>query len=601
MSNIGNKLVTDTMTIDDLVDEVTSGRVRIPSFQRGLKWTRADVIKLFDSIVQGYPIGNLLLWKRPAGAHAGLQIGALTIDAQEESQALFVVDGQQRLTSLANALNEEGQSDGRFALAYDVAKQTFVPNNGKSPAQIPLPVIFDLTRLMQWLQSNPSLMAEADALNRATAVAKAIRQFKVPVYIVDQDNEDVLRDIFDRMNNYGKQLTRAEIFSALHEAGTGERDQEDSGQELPVIAQAIHAATGFGVLDDATIFLAILSRRGWNVSRDIRREFGPQEALNPDQEFAGESPSDSRRGAQIALVRAVRFLQDDAYVPHMAFLPYRYLLVVLARFFAHFPDPSQATRRNLRRWYWRAAGRGPDFTKGNFTAATRTLGAKIIPGQESLSLQGMLQLVGAIPPAVPDVTWFRTSYGATRLLLGVMWHKKPRHLAPSFRGRSFSLEELHASLGERPSAVNETPFVVRDSSIPRETRQLSGNRMLIPDVDGVEPEAIMAALRLIASEDTSQSRKILSSHFIDAAGIQAILSDDLLEFITNRQSTMTQGIVDFLEAQAEWKFEDTPPLASLMDDDDFLAEEEGSVSDEFDSSGYIDSADIETRIKRGLF
>ncbi|MFY9806600.1 MAG: hypothetical protein WCC65_18625 [Pseudonocardiaceae bacterium] len=43
-----------------------------------------------------------------------------------------------------------------------------------------------------------------------------MRQFSIPAYQVVQDDMLVLRDIFDRMNNYGKRLSRAEIFSALN-------------------------------------------------------------------------------------------------------------------------------------------------------------------------------------------------------------------------------------------------------------------------------------------------------------------------------------------------------------------------------------------------
>jgi hypothetical protein len=50
------------------------------------------VIALFDSIWRGFPIGNLLLWRRPAPA-ASVQVGPVSIDAPELDSALWVVDG----------------------------------------------------------------------------------------------------------------------------------------------------------------------------------------------------------------------------------------------------------------------------------------------------------------------------------------------------------------------------------------------------------------------------------------------------------------------------------------------------------------------------
>jgi len=52
------------------------------------------VSRLFDSIVKGYPIGNLLLWTRPA-PKAEVQLGALCIQARGFQDGLWVVDRQQ--------------------------------------------------------------------------------------------------------------------------------------------------------------------------------------------------------------------------------------------------------------------------------------------------------------------------------------------------------------------------------------------------------------------------------------------------------------------------------------------------------------------------
>jgi len=50
-----------TFSLIDLVAAASAGRLRIPEFQRPLRWQWKDVSRLFDSIVKGYPIGNLLL------------------------------------------------------------------------------------------------------------------------------------------------------------------------------------------------------------------------------------------------------------------------------------------------------------------------------------------------------------------------------------------------------------------------------------------------------------------------------------------------------------------------------------------------------------
>ena len=56
----------ENVTPTRLVDLVLSGRIRLPSFQRDYRWRPGDVESLFDSVLRRYPIGNLLLWERPA-------------------------------------------------------------------------------------------------------------------------------------------------------------------------------------------------------------------------------------------------------------------------------------------------------------------------------------------------------------------------------------------------------------------------------------------------------------------------------------------------------------------------------------------------------
>lgn len=64
-----------TYAIEDLVPLARKGTLRLPSLQRLFKWQPTDVRDLFDSIYRGFPIGTLLLWKKPAEA-GRFQLGA---------------------------------------------------------------------------------------------------------------------------------------------------------------------------------------------------------------------------------------------------------------------------------------------------------------------------------------------------------------------------------------------------------------------------------------------------------------------------------------------------------------------------------------------
>lgn len=81
-----------------------------------------------------------------------MHLGALLIEAPQLADALWVVDGQQRITGLANALHPGAQLDDRFRISYDLRKKMFVPTPRDSSRGdvIPLPVIFDLREVLRW-------------------------------------------------------------------------------------------------------------------------------------------------------------------------------------------------------------------------------------------------------------------------------------------------------------------------------------------------------------------------------------------------------------------------------------------------------------------
>src|SRR5262249_48059036 len=149
-----------------------------------------------DSIVKGYPIGSLLLWVRQS-AKERITLGALSLEAPEGGDALWIVDGQQRVTSLANALHPDGAEDSTFAVHYDLVAQAFVPSPKlPEPHLIPLPVLFDLEKLVEWMAAARPTESQSFEARR---VMKLLRQFKVPATLVRQEDEGTLTVIFDRM------------------------------------------------------------------------------------------------------------------------------------------------------------------------------------------------------------------------------------------------------------------------------------------------------------------------------------------------------------------------------------------------------------------
>lgn len=535
-----------TIDVEQLVGLVWDGAIRIPHFQRDFRWGWEDVRKLFDSIEKGYPIGSLLLWRRQAPRET-LHLGALTIDAPARSDALWVVDGQQRLTSLASALHPQGQQQQRFALAYDLRSKDFVHIPSiEDPYVIPLPVVFDLQQILKWFSRYPQI---SEYLDEATSITRRIRQFEVPAYLVSQDDPRILQDIFDRMNNYGKRLSRAEIFAALN---AGDEEDKDSSLTFEHIGDRIDVDLQFGRIDNDTILAAVLARRGAEVRRDIRNEFTKENDEGRDTAY---------RAGEAAIRRAVQFLQNQAGVPHVAMLPYRYLIVVLTRVFAFYPEPDSRNLHLLRRWFWQAALAGPEQFRGGTPNAARVLCGKVVEENLSASVQGLLTAVRRQSIPSLDLSRFATNEASTKILLCAWWSLKPRD---PFVGIPYDQSDLAESLTDQLTARSAVRYLLSRRAVPLEERPWAANRALMPgiEVDGREVSAVISQPTLELGH--SGWHEMLESHSLTEEMSRLVRERRYSEFIVTRQKLLADNASEFLSRMAEWSFEDTPPLSSLV-------------------------------------
>jgi len=547
----------DTFTIDELVSMARDGRIRVPEFQRAFRWDSGDVLALFDSILKGYPVGSVLLWRKEAPERR-VTLGGLIIDAPERPDAMWVVDGQQRITSLVNAVSPDVvEHDSRFRVLYLVeAKRLVRPNDARGQLAIPLPDLFDIPRLLTWLQEHPEAFQYASDLQDVTA---RLRKFALPGSVVEQADEKVLRDIFDRMNTAGKRLRSAEIFDAIHRA-VGEVSNESLS--VGAIADRLAASTTFGRIDTAAVYQAILVRRHPDITRDPHGEFDQERRTASD--FPGEDREEGYRGAEEALERALEFLVGQAGVPHATFLAYRFLLLIPVRFFALFPSPAERNVELLRRWFWRAAARAQELNLSGSTATVRSLAGNIRPGDESGSVQRLLEVVESPNPLpLPNLRLFRANQAASRIALCALWAARPRALAS---GQIIEPEALAQALDGRETPTDVALEIVRRESLPAQLRLSAANRYLgLPDDDHT--------LRGLAKDREARAANVqeetLASLLVTEHDLDRVNFGELIELVETREARLEKAVREFLESRSGLGLEETRPLSEFdLDEDD---------------------------------
>ncbi|MEZ5212013.1 DUF262 domain-containing protein [Gordonia sp. (in: high G+C Gram-positive bacteria)] len=540
---------TEVFDVEELVAKAWNGEVRIPSFQRPLRWGFEDARRLIDSILRGYPVGNLLLWARPATAER-VRLGVLTVEAPELATALWVVDGQQRVTTLANVFSPKGSRDERFGLSVDLTDEQVVRTRERAPSHVvPLPVLFDLQELMRWFRDHPEVNEYFDV---ATGVAKRMRSARIAASVVTTTDEAVLREIFDRVNNYGKKLKRAEVFAALNPTDPA----DDESSTLTAIAESINIDDNFGVLDVDTVMKALLARRGPDIARDIRQEFTGSRL--EESEFPGEDARTAHQLGAVALKRAVHFLQREADIPHTAFLPYKYLLVVLTRVFGHHSMSEPSQRRLLKRWLWRAAAAGPGVFPGSTTGAARALCGRVDVDDPDRTLVGLIDAIPENRLEVPDVRSFRTNHATGKTIACAMWSLHPRALDT---GLPLGTTQLAAALEDAQTPRDAFVAIVGRGPLPDSLANSAGRWLLAP---GAEPAMDHTVEALVAR---AEEPEILASHCLTESTVAELANAQQEDFVEARGVALQQMVDDFLQRRWELGFESRPPLARFVFDD----------------------------------
>jgi hypothetical protein len=107
------RMQTINFDIGQLLKKVRAGHFLIPQFQRDFTWKEGQTRLLIDSIARNYPIGSLLI----LGKNDAVPLKSRKLDAayppkdqdsemlerfdEPGSESYYVLDGQQRLTSIA--------------------------------------------------------------------------------------------------------------------------------------------------------------------------------------------------------------------------------------------------------------------------------------------------------------------------------------------------------------------------------------------------------------------------------------------------------------------------------------------------------------------
>lgn len=352
---------TAHMPISELMGKVTRGELRLPEIQRGYVWKPPQVAKLLDSLYREYPSGSLLLWE--AEVDPVTRAMKTTAGEQPAAQAaLYLLDGQQRLTSLHRVFANHPNAD----IVFNVETEAFQNQSAatkKDPRWLRVHDLLHGTQVFQLVngikQALPNL-DEQTAFDRITRVNR-IKDYRYYLETLRELSYLEVTEIFVRVNSRGRTLRATDLalatLSARWPGVLGKFETESN-----TWAQASFPNIDTGFLTRA--MTAALLGRGlsqWSLGRLTA-------ATDAQLEAAWATV---RRG----LEHLVPLLKNNLGVQHSSLLPSALALVPLVVFLGERADTPLAEKDRDALLYWLLAA----TIRNRYSGSTDTVLSQDIP------------------------------------------------------------------------------------------------------------------------------------------------------------------------------------------------------------------------------
>jgi len=355
-----------------LVQGVAEGEVVLPNFQRDFDWTVPEVRALLGTVLRGWPLGSLLLIEGDKDREFYAPRPFENVPRLASTIDYIVLDGQQRLTALYNALFNVGEvvyavkisRTQKFETVEDldsalVAIKRSVWSAWESPRQqreagfLPVYVLGDASAFFDWRDRSVSAM-EADESHRITAIYReflsGIHRFEIPAVVIGKSiGPEAVARIFERVNRTGVKLGAfdlmvAKSFSSSFNLRTA---WEDACKE-----------------DER--FVSFLKRDGLPLLSTLALRQRDDVRQSAVLDLTGAAISDSWAEVVFHFSRALDFCLSHLGLIEPDWLAYKAILPVLAAL--DFDMPLVDNSRLVERWYW-ATVVGRRYNEGANTTA----------------------------------------------------------------------------------------------------------------------------------------------------------------------------------------------------------------------------------------
>ena len=323
---------------------IENGTIKLPKFQREFVWDVKETAKLLDSILKGYPIGSIIIWKTHDRLNNIKDIGSIKLPETPSGEPTkYVLDGQQRLASIFVSFRGETikNKDNKnvdykkicINLDIDDRSEQLITTNDDS----------DFTYISIYELLNNYLDDLHDKYDKKyfKKIAKYQKQFEgYDFSVIELINYPMVTavDVFTRLNTTGKDLT---LFDIMVAQTYDESKQFDLYEKYNELSKELEPSNY--EIPSVTILQCI----SLNLNDDCTRKT----ILN----LKNDQIVDSWELVIRSIKKSIEFFISELDILVSQLLPYSTLIIPFSYFFYRNDEISNIQTKLLKEYFWRAS------------------------------------------------------------------------------------------------------------------------------------------------------------------------------------------------------------------------------------------------------
>ncbi|WOP19533.1 DUF262 domain-containing protein [Raineyella sp. LH-20] len=388
---------TPKSPLSDYLTWTSSGRLQLPDFQREYKWEDERIRSLLVTVLRGHPMGAVMLLETGSDQvrFKPKPVSGTSV-AQGAEPKLLLLDGQQRLTSLTQALTGDGivhtkddkkkLFDRRYYVDMALAVQgdefidesvKSVPGDGKIKTNFDRDIVLDLSTpaleqqqawfplrlLFAGYDQNGWLYGIANqelAKQFMELVLKPTATYQIPAIQLGSDtSKSAVATVFEKVNTGGVPLNVFELLTATFAGDKAYFDQHGDDFRLnddwTAIQDEFRAEPVLTSLGSTDFLQAATLLTTWKRNRDSTAERKPAISAKRDDILKLQLTDYLEwRGVLVKAFEWTAVFVADLHIFEPRFMPYPTQLVPLAVTKVILDDiaDNHGVKERLKRWYW---------------------------------------------------------------------------------------------------------------------------------------------------------------------------------------------------------------------------------------------------------